>query len=561
MTEAEMEAYAQDWSDDLEAFIYDWLDGKNDGRIPDELLPPGVKQTRNGQSAFEDFYLVAPEDVPKTSKWGVTPALKKPNLQRMEPNFRDSHATYVVSKPIIAPFGTTVEIDGEFPHSRFFSIEALPPYDPYEYTAEGGVGGAETGVVDIDIEPEPGHVNPFRIGSDPNATDRSYSFEVELAMGPTASFPTAYGPPYWRRPPGAPANKLVSSGILYQGPAADEVDLWGNEDGRFKSGHIWMRYYAIPDEYDALAGVDLPDMRYRLPTGETFYVAMDFSGQDQEYEDNILSTDTANAIPTDPPEWHADWGWDKMFGIFNEFAEAFARDQFNETPEYVRELDRGYTGRGEDEPGARSWETGSTKSNFINYLAQKFAHLGDGRITVLTGKLPETPKTRNGPGEGAEARYFSITGYTWELDADARVGNLVGSFMDDELVVDSEGRYTLVVSQTEDRPANATPENGVTWLDAGNERYLTFVIRWLSVHPDWHFSQAPTEDYLTWSETTWSGKRYDPTKIGQNVRTGALGPYLPKHNFMDKSCFERLGQNVTWADVDGVPWGSKWCFW
>ncbi len=553
--------YAQTWSDDLEAFIYDWLDGKNDGKIPDALLPLGVKQTRNGKSAFKDFYLVDPATIPKTQIWGVTPRLTAPDLQRMEPNFRDGHVTYVISKPIIAPFGTTVEFEGDFPHSRFFSIEVLPPYDPWEYTAEGGVGGAELGVVDIDIEPDPGHVNPFRIGSDPLAPNRRYSFEVELAMGPTASFPHAYGPPFWRRPPGVEPNKLISSGILYQGPFADEVDLWGNEEGRFKSGHIWLRYYAIPKELDALAGVDLPDLRYRLATGETFYVAMDFSGQDEEYEANILSTNTANAIPTDPPSWHRTWGWNKMFGIFLEFAEVFARDHFGEDEEYVRQLDLGYTGRGENEPDALQWETGSTKSNFINYLTQKWAHLGENRITVLTGRLPHTPATRYGGGDGADARYFSLTGYTWELDFDPRIGNLVRTIMDDEFIVDSEGRYIVVVSQTKDRPSNATAANGVTWMDAGNERYLTFVARWLSVYPDWHFAQAPTEEYLTWSENAWSGLHYDPTKIGQNVRTGALGEYLPKHHFMDKRCFETLGSNVTWSKVDSIAWGSKWRWW
>lgn len=88
-----------------------------------------------------------------------------------------------------------------------------------------------------------------------------------------------------------------------------------------------------------------------------------------------------------------------------------------------------------------------------------------------------------------------------------------------------------------------------------------WVIRWMSVYPDWHFAQAPTEDYLPWSQTTWSGRNYDITKIGQNVRSGALGEYLPKHNFMDKRCFERLGSTVTWSKVDSVAWGSKWRWW
>lgn len=561
MTEQQMLQYAQDWSDDLETFIRAWLAGQNDGKIPDSLLPLGIKQLRNGQVAYKNFQLVHPDAIPDSQKWGVTPREKQINLQAMHPNFRDSHTTYIVSKPIVAPFGTTVEFEGRFPHARFFSIEALPPYDPWEYTAEGGVGGAETGVVDIDIDPDPGHVNPFRPGSNPNATNRNYSFDVELAMGPTASFPTAYGPPFWRRPPGAPANKLVSSGILYQGPFADRDDLWGNTEGRFKSGHVWIRYYGIPNDKDDLGGVPLPTLRYRLPTGEAFFVTMDDSGLQQQYVANTISTNSANAVATDPPSWHKNWGWEKMFGIFLKFAEEFAEGMFDETPEYVRALDKGATGRGENEPGALAWETGSTKSNFINYITRKQTHSGGGRVNVFTGRLPQTPNTRNGAGNGAQARYWSLNGYTWEIDLDPRIGHLAASVMDDEIVTDSQGRFVIVVSQPGDRPSNATAANGVTWINAGNERYLMWVIRWISVYPDWHFGQAPTEDYLPWSQSTWSGLNYDITKVGQNVRTGALGEYLPKHNFMDKGCFQSLGSSPTWAKVDNVAWGSKWKWW
>ena len=38
---------------------------------------------------------------------------------------------------------------------------------------------------------------------------------------------------------------------------------------------------------------------------------------------------------------------------------------------------------------------------------------------------------------------------------------------DSEISAGSDGNYTLVVSDAAHRPANAVPEAGVTWLDAG----------------------------------------------------------------------------------------------
>jgi hypothetical protein len=299
-------------------------------------------------------------------------------------------------------------------------------------------------------------------------------------------------------------------------------------------------------------------MRYRLRTGEVFYVAMDTSESDAAYARSIISTNTANAIPTDPPAEHKDWGWDKMFGIFLEFVEYMAPKYYNKDNVYVRDLDKGATGRGENQPGALRWETGSTKSNWFNYLTNKETHLGGERINVFYGKLPTTPTTRNGAGTGAQARYWSISGYTWELDLDPRVGNLVTSVMDDEIVLDAQRRYVIVVSQTNDRPTNATAANGVTWMNAGNERYLQWVIRWSSIYPTWHFGIAPTENNLTWTSSTKSGLNYNRGVIGYNNHAGRLGEYLPKHNFMDKRCFESLGSGINWTKVNSVAWGSKW---
>jgi hypothetical protein len=95
-------------------------------------------------------------------------------------------------------------------------------------------------------------------------------------------------------------------------------------------------------------------------------------------------------------------------------------------------------------------------------------------------------------------------------------------------------------------------------MNAGNERYLQWVIRWSSIYPTWHFGIAPTENNLTWTSSTKSGLNYNRGLIGYNNHAGRLGEYLPKHNFMDKRCFESLGSGINWTKVNSVAWGSKW---
>lgn len=60
-------------------------------------------------------------------------------------------------------------------------------------------------------------------------------------------------------------------------------------------------------------------------------------------------------------------------------------------------------------------------------------------------------------------------------------------------MLDSQGRYTYVVSRPEDRPANATGAEGVTWLPFSTEpryRDLPHVLVLRDMLPDRRFSEA-----------------------------------------------------------------------
>jgi hypothetical protein len=101
-------------------------------------------------------------------------------------------------------------------------------------------------------------------------------------------------------------------------------------------------------------------------------------------------------------------------------------------------------------------------SDDISYLCAPYS-LRWGEVFVLRAKAFSTPHTPAEPphAPGKQIRAFTATTYNfWAGIANA-------SIVDHEIARDDDGCMTLVVSSEENRPANATAENGCTWLDWG----------------------------------------------------------------------------------------------
>lgn len=93
-----------------------------------------------------------------------------------------------------------------------------------------------------------------------------------------------------------------------------------------------------------------------------------------------------------------------------------------------------------------------------SYLDETF-----GEIVVITGKMPKTPASGWDITEGQyDLRYWSMC--TNESIVTTRYADCV---YDSNVVLDGDRNYTVVVSKVANRPANATKECGVTWLDWG----------------------------------------------------------------------------------------------
>ena len=526
--------HAQHMSDALESHIRAWLDGRAPAEIPDSLIPRGLDR-----KDFPAFTLVRPEQIAAEEQWLVRPATDRVDHNAVQGYFPDPHCTYLLLPVVAAPVGCRVVITGQFPHARFFDLQATPPFRPEVYH-NGYYGVPEVPILDADLDPELGSVNPFRPGADRAAVRRDYRAAFDLKVGdPMALNPQAFRPPDYRDK----GNVRAAGAIFYQGPGqfgAPAVHDWRD---RFEMAGLWVRYYAPDHAAGALGGVPLPKVRYELPDGRRFFVRVDITA----FRSRMNRARAARATPPEEPGkgFGPHKGWGKQWGIARAIFSGVAQVTGLVDAQYVRELDRALEGRGENLPPPGDYEHAATECPYITYLNRGMA-LGPGMVCVLTGRRPTTPRTRHGERrmDRAQARYWSLTGYdiAWP-EKDGFSGAALHTVMDDEIVTDGAGWYVLVLSRPEDRPRNAAPESGVTWVDWGPTARVSWTLRWMSTPPEQDFALSPHQGHLGW-ETDWAGVRYDRGLLGRNDRSGFLGEYQPVVHYLSRAGFERLGERV-----------------
>jgi len=456
----------------------------------------------------------------------------------------DNHCTYL-KLMFIAPFRSRLVIEGDFPHCRFMSHQVTPPFDP-DTPCTGGLGVPEVPIVDADIEPDPGHVNPFRVGADRTAADRHYRVCFKLKMGNAVrANPKAFVPPAYR----APGNMRMGGPFYYAGS-------YGS--GCLLPGVVWTRYYAPDHGAGPLGGVALPKAHLELPSGEKFWIRCDLSICRRRQNVPVPGFVT---WPQDPPVYEGPGtGWFKMYGIWHMYAQAVAytlAKPYGKLPKEwtarpIRRADEAHFRRGPHMPPPGNYECAATCCNYINYLIRPMS-IGKGKVVAITGKLPLTPKTRNGEKTmtQAECRYWSLA-HTADSPDSVYPGILYGCLMDDEIALDRDRRYVICFSRKRDRPANARVALGVTWQDWGPQAHQVMNIRWLSVMPEWHLPRyAPDEERIPWSVGAWIEPTFDKTLISEN-RPNALGPYHPVLHYLTREEFEELGTRV---GPDALP---KW---
>jgi hypothetical protein len=152
-----------------------------------------------------------------------------------------------------------------------------------------------------------------------------------------------------------------------------------------------------------------------------------------------------------------------------------------------------------------------------------------GRIIVIRGQAPTFPDTRAGDSQAmpADVRFWSFCTGSNTIDPPMPypTTNCIG---DATIPVDGDGFYTVVVSQPEDQPANATVENGIGWLQGADPALPDIVgLRHM----------LPSDEFF--DQSIWA-----VPELTIGAAEPIMGPYFPQITYCDTATFEEGGADA-----------------
>ncbi len=412
--------------------------------------------------------------------------IQNPNL------WPDSNSTYFISR-FAMPAGSRLNVHFKYPHARYFQF-ALYKWERNTFVSTGeAIAGPRT-------EPDSGSTNPFRLGADRLAQNRDFTLRVVAADAPQDSAGRAANTLY----AGKEGGELQCVVRIYLPDQGWDGAGWG--PGTSPSAAAAFRYDGTLADGTRLSAAEVVRQFARPMEGATKppltvdqWVAL------VRANDNDPSLDPATAPALKEPKWQKFWTIEySLVGAFK-------------TPEAQAKI-----------PYAGAMEGGGDPSTqyFATYLSRKF-----GPVYLMRGKMPTFPNTYAGEdGKGlavtpdAQTQYWSIV----SCEA-APSGQIVDGLTDFQVPLDAERNYTIVVSRPEDRPANATLENGVAWLEwsprgeglddpKNRADFGMLMLRIMATNPDW---------------------KERPDNVTQpGMEEAVMGPYFPKGYYTTKQEFE-----------------------
>ncbi|MFC5801014.1 hypothetical protein [Streptomyces formicae] len=158
---------------------------------------------------------------------------------------------------------------------------------------------------------------------------------------------------------------------------------------------------------------------------------------------------------------------------------------------------------------------------YNKYLCAPVAY-EQGRIAVVRGKAPTFPNTGEGQSvlDPTQVRYWSICQNQWQVPYPAS-----SCAADFQTALDEDGTYTYVVSTPQDRPANATTADGVTWISWGPTDVDSVLIM---------RNMLPAQDF---------DNAIQDVKPGENAAS-VMGAYYPSITYCDKDTFADGGPDA-----------------
>lgn len=382
--------------------------------------------------------------------------------------YPDQAAVYYSGAYAAVP-GTRLRITGRYPHARYMSFNV---YDNIQRPLDA--------LADVQLAPDRGSVNPFVRGASRTVAKRSYTAFVNFGAIP----------------------KKRARNTLYTGTGQGGTP---NVDGTF----IYRVY--VPDRgRDESGGVGVPTVTLELASNGQKPPKSVCSGFAKPSGASVNQQVAAsNGLPVAPPApGRSPPVWRKFVNLPRSFAETILDN------EYTDPARRSYESSGAYDLGGK----GGFLSNIHNsYLYTPIAK-DNGLVLATRMRAPTFPNTRPPARRmpGGQLRYWSM------CQNESQSQRFIACKTDDQTTVGRGGFANFVVSTPDQRPANARPACGVTWIPWGPQAGGVLIYRHMLPNPT--FGQAIQR------------------VPAQGKEAAVMGSYFPRSRYYaDRAAFEKLG--------------------
>jgi len=471
--------------------------------------PPGIFPVRNlNEQGVKRFGDKSIENVVRTDTryghdglfqgprgWAYWSHLESPRPVQNPNLWPDGNSTYFIGELTMPP-GSGLDMHFTFPHARYFKY-ALYKWNGMTFVSTGA------DLVGWDIEPEPGSTNPFRVGANRLAEQRDFTIRLRAQ---DASKSSKNEEPNTLNIGGDGGTLMYVTRIYLSDQGWDGAG-WGPASTP-GAGSGMPTYEGFLADGTRLSAEDVVEQFSKQMSTTPQPVTAAQWAKVVQAKTNDPALDPATAPARKNPRWEKYWNF--KYSIVGAFKTAEERAK---TP-FAGAMDGG--------------GDAATQYLFIN-LSRKF-----GPVYVMRGKMPIFPDTYAGTrGGGLEIMPEAQTQY-WSLVSceAAPSGHIVDSLTDMQVPLDEDRNYTIVYSRAEDRPANATLENGVAWIEwsprgegvvgaANREDFGMLMMRIMATNPDW--------------------KERPDNVTAPGMEEEIMGPYFPRGEYTDKATFEAEG--------------------
>ena len=424
--------------------------------------------------------------------WGYWHYLEYPRPIQNPNLWPDMQSTYLIGT-LALPAGATLTMNYTYPQARYFQFALYKQ----EHGTFVSIGQAMEGK---DFEPDAGSTNPFRVGANRLAEKRDFTLRIVAKDAPKDEKQRGKNTLYV----GSDGGELMFVNRTYLSDQGSDGCGWGSASSPdTRSG--MPTYTGTLANGTKLSQEEVVKQFVRpMPAPKPPVTA-------EQWEMIVHGKDNDPALDPATTPARKEPNWEKYWNIKYSILGAFKTPAERATIPYAGAIDGG----------------GDPETQYmLLHLSRKF-----GPVYVMRGKMPTFPNTYAGAsGRGLEVMPDAQTQYFSLVSCEAMPsGQIVDALTDMQIPLDAEGNYTIVYSRKEDRPKNATTENGVAWIEwsprgegiDGPKNRADFGMLMLRIMAN---------------NPTWKQRPDNITKPG--MEESVMGSYFPNGEYTTKEAFE-----------------------